>query len=185
MEKLPGSQNSFIAYLFIILGFFVLLFFTRGIYTDMQTSQDTREILQNTYNSQEQKLSELNTIQTTLSQEWSQEKKQIQWFIGDFSEANILEYMYSYAQRVNLTNERMIIRDINIIESGVSDIWFDTANITLSAVFSSEDTMFAFLNYLVSDAATYKFYIENFEYPMNNVSWNVQVSIPLTFYYKK
>jgi hypothetical protein len=69
MEKLPGSQNSFIAYLFIILGFFVLLFFTRGIYTDMQTSQDTRETLQNTYSSQEQKLSELNTIQTTLSQE--------------------------------------------------------------------------------------------------------------------
>lgn len=185
MEKLPDSKNTFVAYLFIILAFFVLLFFTRNIFADIQVSKDTQETLQNAYSAQEQKLWQLNTIQSTLSQDWSEEKKKIQGFSWNFSEASILEYIYSYAQRVNLTNERMIIRDINILEAWVSDVWFDTANITLSAIFSSEDTMFAFLNYLVSDAAAYKFYIESFDYPMNNVTWNVQVSIPLTFYYKK
>lgn len=185
MEKLPGSKNSFVAYLLIILSFFLLLFFTRGIFSDIQVSGDTQEALQQEYQTKQEKLSKLNAIQASLTQEWSEEMKSIQGFLWEFSEANILEYIYSYAQRVNLTNERMIIRDMSISETGVSDIWLEKADISLSVVFSSEDTMFAFLNYIVSDTGAYKFYIDTFNYPMNNVSWNIQVTIPLTFYYKK
>jgi hypothetical protein len=96
----------------------------------------------------------------------------------------MMEYIYSYAQQVNLWDDRIIIRDISLQWGEVSDLGFNKANVNISAIVSSEKTLFALLNYLTNKKAAYRFYITEFSYPMNESTSNIQVSIPLTLYYK-
>lgn len=185
METTPKTHSPLLAYLFILLTFFVLLFFTRSYFSKLQEALDLRDTLNQSITSKQAELTELNRIEQLLTQTGSEEMKSITPFLAPFSEADILEYIYSYAQKVNLGSDRMIIRELSLNENGVNDIGFDTATINLSAIFSSEDTLFNFLNFVTQDAGKYRFYITQFEYPMNNVSGNIQASLPLTLYYKK
>ncbi len=185
METIPNSQNTVLTYFLILLSFFIVLFFTRNIFSDLQVSLDTREQSQNELTQEEAKLSKLNEIKTLLSQTWSAELQKIQGFLGTFSDADMMNYIYSYAQKINLGSDRMIIRDVNFTEGWVSDVWFDVANVSVSAIFSSEETLFAFLTYITSENEAYRFYITDFDYAMNDVSGNIQITLPLTLYYKK
>lgn len=185
METVPKTQSSVLAYFLILLSFFILLFFTRNIFSELQVSLDTKETLAQELLAKQEELTKLNQIQALLAQEDSVEMKAIQGYLWTFSDADILEYIYSYAQKVNLTNDRIIIRDLSLGEGGVSDIGFETATVNLSAIFSSEETLFSFLNYMIAEDGKYRFYISQFDYPMNNVTGNIQASIPLTLYYKK
>ncbi len=185
METTPKTHSPLIAYLLILITFFVLLFFTKNYFSDLQQALDLRDTLEQTITSKQAELTELNRVQQLLTQTGSEEMKAITPFLAPFSEASILEYIYSYAQKVNLGNDRMIIRELSLSENGVNDIWFDTATINLSAIFSSEDALFNFLNFVTQDAGEYRFYLTEFEYPMNDISGNIQVSLPLTLYYKK
>ncbi|MDA9129452.1 hypothetical protein N9J72_03180, partial [Candidatus Gracilibacteria bacterium] len=131
-----------------------------------------------------QLLSELSSLQEKLSDPESEAIQEIQGFTGEFSDKDILEYIHQYAGQVNAGNERIIMRDISINADQVSDIGFDKASVNISAVISSEQTLFNFLNYLTGDDGKYKFYITDFSYPMNEGSGNIQANIPLTLYYK-
>lgn len=69
METLPKTQNTFLAYLLILIAFFIILFFTRNIFADLQVSLDTKEQLSQDILEKEKTLADLNEIQTKLSQE--------------------------------------------------------------------------------------------------------------------
>lgn len=178
------TQNNFLSYLLILGWFFVILFFTKGIYINLQEELDVQE--QNTIvlSEKQSELSRLNELQNALNQEGSDAIKEIQWFWGEFSDKAIIDYIYSYAQQVNLWKDRIIIRDMSISWDESSDLWFKQAQISVSAIVSSEKTLFAFLNYLTTQDKTYRFYIRNFNYPLNETVSNIQVSIPLTLYYR-
>lgn len=182
MEKY--TQNSFLSYLLILAGFFILLFFTKGIYTNLQIELDNKEQNTSLLSEKQEELSRLNNLKNSLSQEWNELLEEIQWFSGDFSDKAIIDYIYSYAQQVNLWKERIIIRDISITWDKSTDLWFKKAQISLGAIVSSEKTLFAFLNYLTNQDKTYRFYVENFNYPLNETISNIQVTIPLTLYYR-
>ncbi len=102
METTPKTYNPLIAYLFILLTFFVLLFFTRGYFSTLQQNLDLRDTLHNSITTKQTELTELNRIEQLLTQTGSEEMKSITPFLAAFSEADILEYIYSYAQKVNL-----------------------------------------------------------------------------------
>lgn len=178
------TQNNFLAYLIILIAFFIILFFTKNIYSNMQIELDTLE--QNTliHTDKENELARLNELSKTFKQEGNELLEEISGFTGNFSDADMLEYIYSYAQQVNLWDDRIIIRDISLTGDSVSDLGFNKANVTISAVVSSEKTLFSFLNYLTNKKAAYRFYITEFSYPMNEWNSSIQVSIPLTLYYK-
>lgn len=182
--KTSYTQNPFIAYLLMLWALFILIFFTKNIFADMQIALDERE--QNRVQNEEKKntLSELSSLKEKLMQEWSEALGEIQWFTGDFSDKNILEYLHTYAGQINAGNERIIMRDITINGGQVSDIGFNKAIVNVSAVFSSEQTLFGFVDYLTDIEWEYRFYITNFNYPMNEGPGNLQVTIPLTLYYK-
>ncbi len=122
METTPKTHSPLIAYLLILITFFVLLFFTRNYFSDLQQALDLRDTLEQTITSKQAELTELNRVQQLLTQTGSEEMKAITPFLAPFSEASILEYIYSYAQKVNLGNDRMIIRELSLSENGVNDI---------------------------------------------------------------
>ena len=150
----------------------------------MQLELDMMEQNTLTHAREEAELTRLNQLKETLGAEGNELLEEISGFMGTFSDADMLEYIYSYAQQVNLWNDRIIIRNVSLSEGGVSDLGFNQADVTISAVVSSEKTMFAFLNYLTNKKASYRFHISEFSYPMNETSGNIQVTIPLTLYYK-
>ena len=185
METIPKTKNPFIPYFLILVSFFIILFFTRGVFSNLQISLDAKEQLTLDLAQKQEILTQLNEIQGKLSQSGSLELAKIQPFLGNFSDADILEYIYDYAQKVNLTSDRMIIRDLSVVPTGESDIGFQEAKVTVSTIFSSEATMMAFLDYVTATTGKYQFYITEFQYPMNDVTGNIQVTIPLTLYYNK
>ncbi len=178
------TQNNFLSYLLILASFFVLLFFTKNIYSDMQVQLDTRE--QNTLEVKQKQdtLARLNELKNSLNKEGSELTDDIAGFTGVFSDADIIEYIYSYARDVNLGDDRIIIRDISLTSDSISDLGFKKALINVSAVVSWEKVLFSFIDKLTGKWSTYRFYITDFNYPMNESSGNIQANIPLTLYYK-
>lgn len=186
MKATPNTpkRNNFINYLVILTAFFVLLFFTKNLYSDLQVQLDTREQKQKELQTKNATLSSLNTLKTELEAEDSEALKEVSAFTKPVSDKDILNYIYSYAQNVNLWNERLIIRSLSVSEWVKSDTGFLEASISISALFSSEKTLFSFLDFLVSPEAEYRFYLSSFNYPMNGPTGNLQVDIPLTIYYR-
>ena len=182
--KTPYTQNNFLAYLLVLLALFILLFFTKSIYSDLQIWLDDREQKQQEFKEKEVTLKELNELQDKLNGSGSTALEEIQGLSWEFSDKDILEYIHSYAKKTNVGESNLIIRDIAFSDPVKSDLWFNQVDISLSAIISSETLLFTFLNYLTSDTGTYRFYITSFNYPMNENSGNLQVSIPLTLYYK-
>jgi len=184
MKTTPTNNNNFVNYLIILLGFFVILFFTKNLYSDLQVALDTKEQKTSELASKEQNLAKLNSLEADLEVEGSEALSEIQAFLKPVNEEDILNYIYSYARDVNLGSDRIIIRNLSVTEWVKSDTWFLQANITISALISSEKTLFSFIDYLVDTWAEYRFFLSNFDYPMNKVQWNIQAEIPLTIYYK-
>ena len=178
------TQNNFLAYLLILMTFFVILFFTKNIYSDMQVKLDNKEQQNVNLASKQSELSRLNDLKKSLDEEWNELLEEVAGYTGDFSDTAMLEYIYSYAQQVNLWDDKIIIRGITLDGGNVSDLGFNKADVNVTAVVSSEKTLFAFLNYLTNKNATYRFHITDFNYPMNESNSNIQISVPLTLYYK-
>jgi len=178
------TQNNFLSYVIILAAFFVLLFFTKGFFNDLQIQQDTYETSTSELEDAEWELTRLNELKAQLSEDESEIMKEIQWFTWEYSDKAMVDYIYSYAQQVNLWDERIIIRKLNLSGESQSDLWFSKAQVDISAVISSEETLFAFLNYLTSSESSYRFYITNFSYDLWEETPTINIDIPLTLYYK-
>lgn len=178
------TQNNFLAYVIILGAFFILIFFTRGIYATIQEQSDALEEQQWKLNSQRTELTRLKQLQKDLLAEDSLADKEIKWFTWEFSDENIINHIYSYAQKVNLWDDRIIVRNISLSGGEKSDLWFNKADINLDIITSWEETLFELMNYLTSDESEFRFYITSFDYDFWVNSSNIAVNIPLTFYYK-
>lgn len=132
----------------------------------------------------EDELWELNILKNELSASGSEAKKAITPFSSSVDDTKIMEYLFDYAWEINAQSDRVVYRNINIERGEVTDIGLKKATVRVSAIFAWESTLFNFLSTMTQDNAQYKFYIPSFTYPMNEKSWNIQVDIPLTLYYK-
>ena len=178
------TQNNFLAYLIILGAFFVLIFFTRGIYATVQEQLDMVETQESEVQTAKTELSRLWDLDQDLKAEDSEILQEIRWFSWVFSDEGIINHIYSYAQEVNLSDERIIIRDMSLNGGIKSDLGFTKADINLQVVTSWEDTLFGFLDYLTDSESDYRFYITNFDYDLWETDGNITVNIPLTYYYK-
>lgn len=177
------KSSPFIPTLIILWSFFILVFVTKPLYTRFIEAQDTSETLTRELNEKQNELTKLEEIKNLLWESDSEIVSELQSFSQEFDEADMLSYLHTYAQEVNLSNERIIFRDISITPSEQSDIWFLKTDINLSALISSENALFSFLTFLSQKGWKYRFFIPSFQYEMNNLNGNFQVQIPLTFYH--
>lgn len=182
--KKAYTQNNFLAYLLVLGTLFIVLFFTKDIFWKLQIALDESSVHKQELLDKEATLKDLNELELVLWEEWSEAIAKIQGFSGDFSDRNMLQYIHSYAESENKEESNVIIRDITLAPTMKSDLWFNKTDVKISAIFSWEDALFNFVNYLINPKSTYRFYISDFNYPMNEWSWNIQVTIPLTLYHK-
>lgn len=184
MKNVPQTHNNFKNYLLLLLGLFILLFITKNIYSNLQVALDSKSEQGIELTQKQETLARLNALKATLEAEDSEALAEIEGFLSPVSDTDLLEYVYDYAQDINLGTERVIIRNISIEDGIKSDTGFTQANVIVSALFSWEKTLFNFIDYLVDPEAKYRFYMSSFDYPMNESSGNIQVQLPLTLYYK-
>lgn len=182
--KTIHTQSIFLSYICILFAFFVLLFFTKNIFSTLQVSFEERDQANIQLQVGKETLTSLNELKKKLDEQWEESPMEVKWLATEFSDSDILEYIYAYASKVNTGEERLIVRDLSFSDSIQTDIGLSQVKIDLSIIVSSENTLFKFLNFLTSDTEKYKFYITNFSYPMNETTWNIQVNIPLNLYYK-
>lgn len=178
------TQNNFVSYLIVLGAFFILIFFTKDMYAQVQEKLDIRETQNIEVATQRSELTRLKQLQLDLLVEDSQAVQDMKWFSWNFSDENIINHIYSYIQEVNLWDDRIIVRELSLRGGEKSDLWFSKADINLDIVTSSEETLFGFLNYLTDIDSEFRFYITNFEYELWGNNGNITVNIPLTFYYK-
>jgi hypothetical protein len=178
------TQNNFLTYLIVLGSFFVLIFFTKDIYWEIQEKTDTLETQNLELTTNKAELSRLKKLQLDLLGEDSQAVQEIRGFSWDFSDENIINHIYSYVQKVNLWDDRIIIRELSLSGGEKSDLGFTKAGVNLDIITSSEETLFGFFNYLTDIDSDFRFYISNFDYDLWGNNWNITVSIPLIFYYK-
>lgn len=178
------ANNTFVSYIFILLGLFVLLIFARSAFSELQIQQDARESTKAELEKSSQKLESLNAVQKELSASGSDVASEIQGMSEKFVEADIVSYLHDYAKDVNTGSERIIFQSITFSEPSQSDFGFDKVTVTADVLVSNESTLFSFLDYLVDKEAQYRFYLPSFSYPFNEQSGNLQVSIPLDLYFK-
>lgn len=176
-------QNHFFVYILFLISVFVLLFITKPQYELLQKHLDTRDASAFILEEKEENLDKLNTLKNNFASDSGDLLEKISHISDGYSDDEIIEYIYSYAQKINSGDERIIIKNLSIDENGSWDLGFQVLSVGVSAIFSSEKTLFAFMNFVNSSEGKYSFQISSFDYPQQE-SGNLVINIPLTLYYK-
>ena len=179
-----NKNNNFLPYLLVLVGFFIVFFVTKNLYADLQSSLDLKQSLEIDLQAKNNELNKLNTLEKELESKQLEDISELTVFSADVSESAILEYLHEYAALKNINNDTIVYRSINISDGGINEIWFGEMKVDISAIVAGEKTLMTFLDYLASKDSKYKIFIRDFSYPMNETTSNMQVSIPLTIYYK-
>ena len=182
--KSSVTQNNFIAYVIFLIGFFVLIFYTKTLYSEYQILSDEKENISWEISRSEKLLGELNLLKDELTASGSSAVEEISPFNGQVSDTLIMEYLFDYASEINADSDRVVYRDIDISYGDLTDLWFYEASVNVSAIFAGESTLFNFLSTMTGEGAEYRFYISDFSYPLGQRSGNIQMSIPMKLYYK-
>lgn len=182
--KSVKNNNNFLAYLMVLAAFFVLLFFTKNIYGNLQNTLDEKENIATGLSEKKKELNELNALKSELEIEDGEITRQIAPYSQSYTEQSLLQYFYDYAASENEDKDVIIYRSISIGEPEKSDLGFKKVSVNISWIVAGENTLKKFLSYLSADTSEYKFFIESFSYPMNESTGNIQLNIPLTLYVK-
>ena len=168
--------------LILLFAFFVLVFFTTNIYSNVQESLDFKKIKQLELEKLNNELTSLGKIKATKV-----DSSNIKKFLNTFNEADIFKYINQYIDTVN--NEKWDIyvkfSSINFNKPQKSELWFRQVKINLSLKdIQDSDTLIDLLDYLTNKDNKYSFFITDFSFPIEN-SWPYkQISIPLQMYIK-
>ncbi len=112
--KQSYSQNNFLVYFIILFGFFILLFFTKNIFAQTQVLLDEKSSNEQQTQELRGEVDRLKKLQTEVNDDSSEIKTQIQGFTQTPSEDELLTYIYGYADTINKSDERMLIRNLSI-----------------------------------------------------------------------
>ena len=183
----PSNKNILI-YFILLLWLFVLLFFTEKQYSTYSIEITNIEELETKSEDLKVKIKALvknkNTLEKNIGKPLTIGKKTIDRsfldkYIINFTENNFIEYFYFIDKDIKI--EKISLDKWTLDKNG-----FIKWKIDLSVIFNSEDQMKDFLSTLISKESKYKFYIEDFKFPIDkNHTWeNEKINISLIIYYK-
>lgn len=175
-----NSKNKFLSLLLILLGLLVFVIFTKTQFYNLQSNLDLKNIIKTDYTAKTGELSKLQELKKSLSA-W--ENKDIEKYIMEFNEDELINYFYSYAQDVSLWDGKLVIRGLNMDKGTVNEYGFNEGNISLEVRVADEGTLLSLLDFLTGKDSKYSFFIDNFTYA-NSLTWNFTVTIPLKVFYK-
>ncbi len=175
-----GSKNI-LTYFTLLLWLFILLFFTKNYFFDYEQNKNNLTELNTENNKLESEINSLNKNLNDLEKNKNEtiKKEDLDKYIINFTENNFVEYFYSIWEDFEI--EKLDIDKWKLDKNG-----FIKWNINISLQFLNEEEMKEFLNRLIDNDSKYKFYIENFEFPMWKMwNWNkTKINISMYIYYK-
>lgn len=176
-----NKNNKFVSYLIILLSLFVLVLFTKNEVVTLQSNLDQVEIKESTLETKKTKLTNLNDLKKELS---SSDNKIVSKYNIEFSQEDIIDYIYSYIEDNQKKNWLALVRSISISDPIDTEIWFKQVNINLTLNLANENKLKDILNFLTSTESKYRFFISSFNFPYWNTNEAFTVSIPLKLLYK-
>lgn len=179
-----NQNHTFLGYIIVLLALFVLVFFTKNVFGDLQQNLDLQDQKNAKLQQNETELSQLNTIKKDFSDNSSEASSQISKFTKPFDDQAIIDHIYDYVSKVNANGTAIALRWVSFSEGTVWDLWFKEATIDVSARFGSEQTLINMISYFIDPDANYTFFIDALSYPAIWKSTSFQASIPLKLFYK-
>jgi len=180
------TNKKFISYLIILFSFFIIFLVTLNQYENLQVNRDIKNNLDNELSLKNKKLEANNEIKKLLKDN----PKITDKFVVDFSEGEIIEYIFDYAQDYNERNQnnevlsKIDINDISLTEWSINDFGFMQSNVNLSVDIYNYQSMLDLLDFFVSPDSKYNFFIDNFNFPNEVIElWSFNINIPLKIYY--
>ena len=175
------NDKRMTTYLLILLSLFILMFFTRGVYAELQVLLSEREKNEADYMKLEMQKNKLSTIQKEMKDANSDTRQEIERYIADFREDDLLRYFYGYA---DWSQGKFVIQSMKLSKKAENQYGFKEWTVALSAAAKDHEAIMDFLDSILSEDAPYRFFIERFSIP-EEVEWRtVPVSIPLKVFYK-
>lgn len=176
------SKNVFIANLLIILSISVLVFFTRGLYTDLQVSKNQKENAEIELKEKTEELAKLSEIKKNISEA---DKQELSRYDAEYSDADVLYFIQDLA---NNFVSGVTVDSIKVEEGVTNKIGFKEGNAVLSISYNSEENLLDFISKLTT-SNDFVVYVDTLNYPMNfntgeTASSINKVNLPLTIYYK-
>lgn len=175
-----NSKNKFFSLLLILVWLFIFVVFTKTQFYNLQSNLDLKNIITSEYTQKIGELSKLEELKKSLST-W--ENKDIEKYIMEFNEDELINYFYAYAQDVSLWDGKLVIRSLNMDKGTVNEYGFNEGTISLEVRVADEWTLLSLLDFLTGKDSKYSFFIDNFTYT-NSVTWSFTVIIPLKVFYK-
>ena len=176
------NNNKFFWYILILISLFILVLFTRIQLMNLQVNLDEKTSNEQSLEEQRSELQRLNDIKNNLDED----NEDIEKYLVDFSEDEIITYIYSAIEADNLkyTDWVVVVKNITITEWTKNEMWFMESSITLNLRVPSDVRLYKILDFFGKSDSKYKFFIDSFSYP--NVEWetNFNISLPLKVFYK-
>lgn len=176
--ELPNNQ--FLSYVIILISLFILVLFTKDQIMNVQSNIDQKEVLNSELQNVRVKQENLQKIALEVAHEDSVTKR----FLTPFTEDEIIDYFYNYADKINTGSWNLLINSIQISQATENQLGFLESNVSINAQVSDENVMKNFLDYIISEDSKYKFFIENYFHPLDGREWNFNIQLPLKIFYR-
>lgn len=181
------KNNQFLSYLIILLSLFILILFTKDQIMSVQSHLDQVEQLNSELENTRATQDELQKIALEVEQKDSVTKRYILSEDAtkiNFSEDEIINYFYTYAEKINSGLWTLAINSINISQATENELWFFESSISINAQVSDEKVMKAFLDYIIAEDSKYRFFIESYNHPFDGREGNFNMQLPLKIFYR-
>lgn len=185
------KNNQFLSYLIVLISLFILILFTKDAIFSVQSNSDIKEELTNELNQVREKQDSLKKIALEVEQKDSVTKRYMKNEIIDgkkeylYSEDKLLDYFHNYAEVINSSSSWSLnINSITISDETENELGFFEKSIAVNAEVSNEETMRAFIEYLISSNSKYQFFIESYFYPFDWREGNFNMKLPLKIFYR-
>jgi len=180
------KDNEFLSLLIWLFAFFIFVFFTTNIYSDIQLNLEENKIKTEKLSDLDKKLINLNNLKADLEDKSNLQSKKIKKFISNFSEDKIISYINTYIDDVikEEWSEILFLDSISFSENKKSEIWFREIKIDLKiSKIRDKYVLNNLLDYLTSDSNEYGFFITELNFPFEK-SGPYKINIPLKMYVK-
>lgn len=179
------KNNKFLVLLIGLFAFFILIFFTKNFYNELQSNLDDNNTKKEKLENLDSKLDELNKLKIDLNDKTKEITKNLKKFTGDFSEDKLILYINNYIEETNKSSGEIVLflDSISFSAEKKSELWFKEVSIDLRMKISDKNFLNNLLDYLTWDENKYSFFITDFSFPIEK-SWPYKVNIPLKMYIK-
>ncbi len=174
------KNNKFLSYFLILISLFIVILFTSNQVMNVQENNDRFQELEKEISDVREQQEELQKIKQDITQSGAVTQR----YLSDFTENEMLDYLYTYQETSNNAQWNLQITSISLTQASENDFGFLEKEVTIDAIVSDQQVMKDFLNYLVAEDAKYRFFISNFNFPNDGREGGYNISVPLKIFYR-